>query len=454
MIRDFLYNNSLIEDELKEMLDFIEIDNVKFSFNEVFYDKKFQNGGIFSFIGLDIARFKNIIIISDNPFLGDNLCLTLPVANYLNETFEFENILVHFKHFSIFENTSNNIKFKDLEIDITEIQNLFLITNTLILTFNPAKLKCITSLIDLGYIVFNSLNDSNSIIYNQSVPIRSVRLNYFKSFRFTQDYIEGIRGQILFDYYKNSLITLKTVELIDMVNGYCDRVDLSLEDDDRWVSLLKLSPKSEMSFLYKNVYEYNCVMYKLLFGIKYKWINFSNLLNIQTPNDYRDISPEININGKFVFVNINVLSLREKLSNDQGGILDFLKLILNCYNSFNCPILINYPEFGETLNNKIFSLIHSFKINCKVDIIPIDQKQYWLFIMQKAHKIVSFDTGFVHLAYLLNKNVLSAGGQSFFWHFPGCNYVNMNHYDKNNVFLPDKFEHSVNEIIDWIKTND
>ena len=73
--------------------------------------------------------------------------------------------------------------------------------------------------------------------------------------------------------------------------------------------------------------------------------------------------------------------------------------------------------------------------------------------MKAAKSVISFDTGFVHLAYLYNSNVLSIGGQSFFWHFPNTDYVNFNHIDNSGNVSRVKFNQSLNNVLNWINND-
>lgn len=42
---------------------------------------------------------------------------------------------------------------------------------------------------------------------------------------------------------------------------------------------------------------------------------------------------------------------------------------------------------------------------------------YWTSLIKKAEKVYSIDTGFLHIAHILNKNTVGFGGDVDFWFF-------------------------------------
>ena len=114
-------------------------------------------------------------------------------------------------------------------------------------------------------------------------------------------------------------------------------------------------------------------------------------------------------------------------------------------------VVFTHPAFDNEVNKCIYELLLNYNENALI-LSPEDLID-WIPLMKKAQSIVSFDTGFVHLAYLYNNKVLSVGGQSFFWHFPDSEYINFNHIDNQGNVNSDVFHQSLNKVLNWIKND-
>jgi hypothetical protein len=115
--------------------------------------------------------------------------------------------------------------------------------------------------------------------------------------------------------------------------------------------------------------------------------------------------------------------------------------------SFDTNIIFSREIQGENDNKYHFTVANSILVtSAKRASFPEIGIPY-----ESAYKVLSFDTGFVHLSYVLSDNVLSIGGQSFFWHYPGQNYVSTNYYDAQGEFIQYKFDQSMYKIVDWLK---
>jgi len=84
-------------------------------------------------MGLNLSSYKHLIVVSNNPFLGDNLTLTLPVVNYLKNIADIDYIDVYLPYYSLFKST-NCIHFHDCN-NWPSIPNI-ITSQTLVIAFS------------------------------------------------------------------------------------------------------------------------------------------------------------------------------------------------------------------------------------------------------------------------------------------------------------------------------
>ena len=191
-------------------------------------------------------------------------------------------------------------------------------------------------------------------------------------------------------------------------------------------------------------------MLKLLLGVDYKWSNFQDLIS---PNDYSILRNEklSTFFSPFVLVNINLNTAKFVWQNSEAGIIQYISSILKDSIENKYKVVFTHPAFDNEVNKCIYELLLNYNENALI-LSPEDLID-WIPLMKKAQSIVSFDTGFVHLAYLYNNKVLSVGGQSFFWHFPDSEYINFNHINNQGNVNSDVFHQSLNKVLNWIKND-
>lgn len=432
---------------LETINPFIELNGVRLSFNEIRENDAFVRGGLLALMGVDFTKYKHLVIVSNNPFLGDNLALTLPVVNFL-KSFDFiETIDVYLPFHKLFK-SDNHTQF----IDWQHWSSIYskITDDTLIISFSlvEGELKQTLELIETD--VLMGLNDKYTNFYNKGALISSLTNYFYDSDYFGEDYTEGIRSQLNLNSSYRKNITFDASELVNMVKSYLERTNKNWDNHLHWLKIFNGSYSDLKDSLYSNVYEYDVWMFKLLFGSTYKWSNFQELL---FPKDFQK-EKNLKVSSSlhpFIFININVNSAKLIWQNNECGIIDYVLAILNDSLENNYRVVFTHPSFEEEVNQKIYELIHTNSKNAV--ILSSDDIVDWIPFMKSAKSVVSFDTGFVHLAYLYNTNVLSVGGQSFFWHFPDTDYVNFNHIDNSGIVDRSIFIQSLSKVLNWIKND-
>lgn len=432
---------------LEQITPFVELDYKQYGYNDIKLDSDYIKGGLLGWMGLDITQYKHLVIVSNNPFLGDNLTLTMPVVKYFKDLGLFEKIDTYLPYSTLFK-SDGVIDFIDYK-DYNSIQTQ-LTKNTLVIAFSLIEGELKEMIKSLNSDVLIGLNDKYTKWYNSGKLIKTMTCRFFDSHTFSEDYTEGIRNQLNLNskYRKNLYYNQR--ELLEMVKLYFHRTKKNWENHAFWGKIFNKDLSGANDALYSNVYEYDVWMFKLLLGVNFKWINFQDLIApenfslARNKNLSQDFSP-------FVLVNINVNTAKLIWQNPQTGIIQYISAILQDARENNYKVIFTHPEFDDELNHNIYDLFS--KTNDSVRILSPDDLVDWIPFMKKAKSIVSFDTGFVHLAYLYNTRVLSVGGQSFFWHFPDSEYINFNHIDNQGNVNSDVFYESLNKVLNWIKND-
>jgi len=430
---------------LKEIEPFIELNGVQWSFEDIMKNDTFAKGGFLALMGLDLSKYKHLVVVSNNLFLGDNLTLTLPVVNYLKNIDSIDNIDVYIPYNSLFK-SDEYIRFYDCN-DWLSLPSK--ITNqTLVIAFSLIEGELKKMLEGLNSDVLIGLNDRYTKFYRTGNVISTTECCFYNSKYFREDYTEGIRNQLCNSSKYRLNETFDETELILMVESYFERTNQKWDKDQHWSKILNGDLSGANDSLYSNVYEYDIWLFKLLFGARYKWTNFKELIKPESftfpKNQSLSMSP-------FVFININVNTLKLIWQNNECGILDYISAILSHSKENEYKVIFTHPSFDVEVNDAVYDLFKDR--NDFISILFPDDIVDWVPFMKSAKAVVSFDTGFVHLAYLFNSDVLSFGGQSFFWHFPDTEYVNFNHIDNAGNVSKDKFNQSLSKILKWIKND-
>jgi hypothetical protein len=430
---------------LKEIEPFIELNDVQWNFEDIIKNDTYVKGGFLALMGLDLSKYKHLVVVSNNPFLGDNLTLTLPVVNYLKNFADIDNMDVYLPYHSLFK-SDEYIRFHDCN-DWLSIPNK-ISSQTLVIAFSLLEGDLKQKLEILPTDVLIGLNDRFTNFYSSGKIFCNLECCFYNSKYFKEDYTEGIRNQLSISSKYTLKKTFDEKELIKMVDSYFKRINQNRDNDPHWSKIFNGDLSGANDSLYSNVYEYDIWMFKLLFGSRYKWTNFKELIKPESftipKNEALSMSP-------FVFININVNTSKLIWQNNDCGILDYISAILTHSKENEYKVIFTHPSFDVEVNDAVYDLF--IDKNAFASILFPEDILDWVPLMKYAKAVVSFDTGFVHLVYLFNSDVLSVGGQSFFWHFPDTEYVNFNHIDNAGNVSKDSFNQSLSKVLKWIKND-
>lgn len=434
-------------DILEQILPFIELNGVQLNFKDIKKNDAFINGGLLAITGVNFSKYRHLVVVSNNPFLGDNLTLTLPVVNYLKNITYINKIDVYLPYHSLFK-SDDSIQFHDCNDYLSIPTNVS--EETLIISFSLIEGDLKKMLEGMSTDVLMGLNDRFVKFFRNGNLMSSLESCFYESDYFGQDYTEGIRDQLnLNSNYRNKK-TYDETELVNMVKSYLDRINQNWDNHKYWSKIFDGEFSGTNNSLYSNIYEYDVWMFKLLFGYNYRWVNFKDLIK---PEDFQMSKNKILSTSiaPFIFVNINLNTSKLIWQNIECGILDYISAILKHSQENEYKVIFTHPSFDVEVNDAVYDLFRDK--NDFASILSPEDIVDWILFMKAAKSVISFDTGFVHLAYLYNSNVLSIGGQSFFWHFPNTDYVNFNHIDNSGNVSRVKFKQSLNNVLNWINND-
>jgi hypothetical protein len=337
---------------LEQITPFVELDDKQYSYNDIRLDSEYIKGGLLGSIGVDITKYKHLVIVSNNPFLGDNLTLTLPVVNYFKHFHFIEKIDVYLPYFNLFK-SDGNIDF----IDCNEYNSIEpkLTKTTLVLTFSLIEGELKEMIKSLNSDVLIGLNDKYIKLYNSGKLMRTLNCGFYDSNYFSQDYTEGIRNQLNLNSKYRIKSNFDQSELLDMVKSYLQRTNQNWDNHPCWGKIFNGDFSGANEALYSNVYEYDVWMFKLLFGVDYKWSNFQDLI---APKDFSFPRNEklSQLLSPYVLVNINVNTAKLIWQNLQTGIIQNISAILKDSLENNYKVIFTHPAFDDEVNNSIYDL--------------------------------------------------------------------------------------------------
>lgn len=431
---------------LEQITPFVELDDKQYGYNDIKLDTEYIKGGLLGWMGIDFTSYRHLVIVSNNPFLGDNLIVTLPIIKYFSNINSINKLDIFLPFSSIFK---SNIRICFLDVIEFSLNNLDIGEQSLLLSLEPIDLESESIWKGIKADFLTGLND-RFVFYKKDNILRKLDQSFCNSLHLSQSHTEGVRKQLdLSSRYRFSS-TFDAESLITMVHSYLQRTNQNWDNHPYWGKIFNKDLSGANDALYSNVYEYGVWMFKLLLGVNFKWINFQDLI---APENFSFARNE-NLSqafSPFVLVNINVNTAKLSWQNPQIGIIQYISAIVQDARENNYKVIFTHPAFDDQVNNSIYDLFS--KNNENVRILSPDDLVDWIPFMKKAKSIVSFDTGFVHLAYLYNNKVLSVGGQSFFWHFPDTDYINFNHIDNQGNVNSDVFYQSLGKVLNWIKND-
>ena len=133
-----------------------------------------------------------------------------------------------------------------------------------------------------------------------------------------------------------------------------------------------------------------------------------------------DINIDVSLNELFIskltkkeqnYILINLIcgTLKTDVLEKYTSLLNWIKKISSESGKYNIFILCD-DNFSK--------LRFDLTVSCKnIFFLKEDTGRFWNALILKANRVYSIDTGFMHIAHILNKNTFGFGGNVDFWFF-------------------------------------
>ena len=318
-----------------------------------------------------INAYKTIIIINDSNYVGDSVIFFWPFVNTLSDHCINSKIIVFHSHNKQFRPASESVCSFNLEAFYFM---RFAPNNTLIIAFTPrsGELK--------KYLKQNGFQS----IVKDFVGLHFITLNIPRIFFNNLE----LEFKFISDYEHHYSTNNKSVHI---ESGF---------------------PK--LNWIFTNVYEYSKICLE-------NFLCLDSIIHTHEGNIViHDINIDVSLNELFIskltkkeqnYILINLIcgTLKTDVLEKYTSLLNWIKKISSESGKYNIFILCD-DNFSK--------LRFDLTVSCKnIFFLKEDTGRFWNALILKANRVYSIDTGFMHIAHILNKNTFGFGGNVDFWFF-------------------------------------
>jgi hypothetical protein len=323
-------------------------------------------------------KVKTLIFVSEITFVGDSIIFLWPLVNAMVARFPNLEIQVFHPHINIFKPVHHQVINKPLvslfEQDFFEQENYYSQTMFIAFIKSDSRLK-----------------------------------DYLKS----QGFSGIVKGMVGLDF---SLLNMP--ENIFQHNEFeqveVSEIEIKYSYKNRSIDEKSCFPSFGQNF--ENVYEYAKSCNETFFGLdNMKSADAQNILVSDISID--DVKAKIfvpskaSFNRKFVLLNLISGTIKKDVLNEYASLVMWIQKVVSNSLKENLDVYIlandNFPNLRTDLVTQVDNLLF-----LKEDSLP-----YWTSLIKNAEMVYSIDTGFLHIAHILNKNTYGFGGDVDFWFF-------------------------------------
>ncbi len=318
-------------------------------------------------------KYNRIIVVNENSYIGDSIVFFWPLVNALVSAYPDKEISVFHPHSNLFKPTNDAVQNSSLTEFYSQIKAS---ENTLVIAFikSDGQLK-----------------------------------EHLKHYGF----LSIVKGMVGMDFISlhlpdivvpSSEFERKTIDANE-INYFCTNREI---DSRSGFPLLKQS--------FSNAYEYAKICNESFFGLKVmdtalqENIIFHELDSQETFNNLFVSKPPIN-GRKYIMINLICGTFKEDVQENYSCLLNWIKEKTTATEKEGTDIWLlvdnKFPSLRNDLKQYAVNLFY-FKEHSSL---------YWTTLIKKAEKVYSIDTGFLHIAHILNKNTVGFGGDVDFWFF-------------------------------------
>ncbi len=318
-------------------------------------------------------KFNKIGLINEVDYIGDSVIFFWPLLNAIADEFPNNEIQVFHPHTNVFKPAHSQITHKSLD-SFYEMEDDYL--NTLFIAFvkSDGRLK-----------------------------------EYLKS----QGFPAIVKGMVGLDF---SLLNMR--ETVFQQNKF-ERVEVDRKEIKYLYKNRSIDEKSGFpSFgqYFENVYEYAKICNDLFFGLSNinKAVEQNIMISdtsIEDVKTYLFLTSQESNNRKFILINLIAGTIKKDVLEEYDSLVIWIQKVVSNSLKENIDVYIladdNFPNLRTDVAKQADNLFF-----LKEDSLP-----YWTCLIKNAEMVYSIDTGFLHIAHILNVNTYGFGGDVDFWFF-------------------------------------
>jgi hypothetical protein len=318
-----------------------------------------------------LNSYKTIVIINDSKYVGDSIIFFWPFVNMVVEAFSNKDIQVYHPHTNVFMPIQKKVYSDNLPAFYSKE---FILKETIVIAFTLKRGR------------LKKFLQKNVI---QSIVKDFGRLNFLM--------LNTPKQQVISDGFKCKSKS-------DLEHHYVSNIK-AIHSDSGFTMLDKY---------FSNVYEYSKICNEKFLG--FGSMNMAQTGNIIVHNfDLKNSIEEFIFPHtpftmrKFIFINLICGTFKKDVLEKYDCLINFIKKISLQSKSLNIFILAD-SNFSSLKSDLTDSLENIF-------FLRENSNSCWNTLIKKAEKVYSIDTGFLHIAHILNKNTYGFGGDVDFWFF-------------------------------------
>lgn len=318
-------------------------------------------------------KYKRIIVVNEISFIGDSIIFFWPMVNGLISAFPDKEISIFHPHSNLFKPPNDTIQNRPLTEFYDQIKAD---ENTLVIAFIKGD----------GHLK------------------EDLKLNGFQSI---------VKGMVGLDFISFNLPD------IDVSSNEFDRIRIDATEikysyTNRETHIRSGFPLLKQSF--GNVYEYAKICNESFFGLKEMDIACKENIIIYEVNNQETFADLFDIthpaqDRKFILINFICGTFKEDVQENYAYLLNWIKETVTIAKKDDTDVWLlvdnKFPSLRNDLNQYANNLFY----------LKEQSRPYWTTLIKRAEKVYSIDTGFLHIAYILNKNTFGFGGSVDFWFF-------------------------------------
>lgn len=305
--------------------------------------------------------------------MGDSIIFFWPLVNGLKSVFSDKEICVFHPHNHLFKPKNDTVQNRPLTEFYDQIKAD---ENTLVIAFIKG--------------------DGHLKEY--------LKLNGFQSI---------VKGMVGLDFISFNLPD------IDVSSNEFDRIriddtEIKYSYTNRETHIRSGFPLLKQSFI--NVYEYAKICNESFFGLKEMDIACKENIIIYEVNNqetYTDLFDALapDQGRKYILINLICGTFKEDVQDNYAHLLNWIKATVSSAGKEDIAVWLlvdnKFPDIKKDLYISTSNLFY----------LKEQSSMYWTSLIKKAEKVYSIDTGFLHIAHILNKNTVGFGGDVDFWFF-------------------------------------